>query len=79
MCGICSCLYLYVHVCVIFVLVCSCVCVCSDCSYLCICVFMFVGEVCMYQNIHVEVRGQPWVSALDFYLEIKSLFIAAYT
>ena len=76
---VCSCLYLYgsvyecvnVHVCVYL---------CSDCSCLCICVLMFGGRVCMYHSKHQEVRGHPWMSVLNFYLETRSLlFIAAYT
>lgn len=76
---VCSCLYLYgsVYECVN---VRVCVCLCSDCSCLCICVLMFGGRVCMYHSKHQEVRGHPWMSVLNFYLETTSLlFIAAYT
>lgn len=78
---VCMCvLCIYVLVCIYMVVLCMSVCVCSDCSCLCICVLMFGGRICMYYSKHWEVRGQPWVSVLNFYLETRSLlFIAAYT
>lgn len=71
---VCSCayesyLYLYVHVHVCTVIVHVCVFVCS---------WRWWCGMCMFQSMHVEVRGL--LDNPGFYLEIKSpLFIAAHT